>query len=162
LGGIFLRGVDRLLPHLHLGFPMEEAEGIRTSWKRTTLFVLAIILHNISEGLAVDVAFGAAAAGFPAAGVAGAVSLAIGIGIQNLPESLAVSMPLWREGLTRYKSLWYGQISGMVEPAAGVLGAAFVLLAQPILPYALSFAAGAMIFVVVEEVMPIWQRWVQW
>jgi ZIP family zinc transporter len=154
LGGIFLRGVDRLLPHLHLGFAMEEAEGIRTSWKRTTLLVLAITLHNIPEGLAVGVAFGAAAAGFPAAGVAGAVALAIGIGIQNLPEGLAVSMPLWREGLTRCRSFWYGQISGMVEPAAGVLGAAFVLLAQPILPYALSFAAGAMIFVVVEEVVP--------
>jgi ZIP family zinc transporter len=154
LGGIFLRGVDRLLPHLHLGFCMEEAEGIRTSWKRTTLLVLAIILHNIPEGLAVGVAFGATAAGLPAAGVAGAVALAIGIGIQNLPEGLAVSMPLWREGLTRFKSFWYGQISGMVEPAAGVLGAAFVLIAQPILPYALSFAAGAMIFVVVEEVVP--------
>jgi ZIP family zinc transporter len=133
---------------------MEEAEGIRTSWKRTTLLVLAIILHNIPEGLAVGVAFGAAAAGFSSAGIAGAVALAIGIGIQNLPEGMAVSMPLWREGLTRFKSFWYGQISGMVEPAAGVLGAAFVLLAQPILPYALSFAAGAMIFVVVEEVVP--------
>jgi ZIP family zinc transporter len=154
LGGIFLRGVDRLLPHLHLGFAMEEAEGIKTSWKRTTLLVLAITLHNIPEGLAVGVAFGAAAAGFPAARVAGAVALAIGIGIQNLPEGMAVSMPLWREGLTRFKSFWYGQISGMVEPAAGVLGAAFVLIAQPILPYALSFAAGAMIFVVVEEVVP--------
>lgn len=154
LGGIFLRGVDRLLPHLHLGFPMEEAEGVKTSWRRTTLLVLAITLHNIPEGLAVGVAFGAAAAGFPAATIAGAVALAIGIGIQNLPEGLAVSMPLRREGLSGYKSLWYGQISGMVEPAAGVLGAAFVLIAQPILPYALSFAAGAMIFVVVEEVVP--------
>lgn len=154
LGGIFLRGVDQLLPHLHLGFPMEEAEGIKTSWKRTTLLVLAITLHNIPEGLAVGVAFGAAAAGFPAATVAAAVALAIGIGIQNLPEGLAVSMPLRREGLSGRRSFWYGQISGMVEPAAGVLGAAFVLVAQPILPYALSFAAGAMIFVVVEEVVP--------
>jgi ZIP family zinc transporter len=154
LGGIFLRGVDRVLPHLHLGFPMGEAEGVKTSWKRTTLLVLAITLHNIPEGLAVGVAFGAAAAGFPAAAVAGAVALAIGIGIQNLPEGLAVSMPLRREGLSVRRSFWYGQLSGMVEPAAGVLGASFVLVAQPILPYALSFAAGAMIFVVVEEVIP--------
>jgi ZIP family zinc transporter len=154
LGGIFLRGVDRVLPHLHLGFSMEEAEGIKTSWKRTTLLVLAITLHNIPEGLAVGVAFGGAAAGFPAATVTGAVALAIGIGIQNLTEGLAVSMPLRREGLSKRRSFWYGQISGMVEPAAGVLGAAFVLVAQPILPYALSFAAGAMIFVVVEEVVP--------
>jgi ZIP family zinc transporter len=118
------------------------------------LLVLAITLHNIPEGLAVGVAFGGAAAGFPAATVTGAVALAIGIGIQNLPEGLAVSMPLRREGLSKRRSFWYGQISGMVEPAAGVLGAAFVLVAQPILPYALSFAAGAMIFVVVEEVVP--------
>jgi len=154
LGGIFLRGIDQLLPHLHLGFPMEEAEGIKTSWKRTTLLVLAITLHNIPEGLAVGVAFGATAAGFPAAGVAAAVALAIGIGIQNLPEGLAVSMPLRREGLSRRRSFWYGQISGMVEPVAGVLGAAFVLVARPVLPYVLGFAAGAMIFVVVEEVVP--------
>jgi len=154
LGGIFLRGVDQLLPHLHLGFPMEEAEGIKTSWKRTTLLVLAITLHNIPEGLAVGVAFGATAAGFPAASVAAAVALAIGIGIQNLPEGLAVSMPLRREGLSGRRSFWYGQISGMVEPVAGVLGAAFVLVARPVLPYVLGFAAGAMIFVVVEEVVP--------
>jgi ZIP family zinc transporter len=158
LGGIFLRGVDQVLPHLHLGFPMDEAEGIRTSWRRSTLLVLAITLHNIPEGLAVGVAFGGAAAGFPAATVAAAVALAIGIGIQNLPEGLAVSMPLRREGLSRRRSFWYGQISGMVEPAAGVLGAAFVLISQPILPYALSFAAGAMIFVVVEELVPESQR----
>lgn len=154
LGGIFLRGVDQLLPHLHLGFPMEEAEGIKTSWRRTTLLVLAITLHNIPEGLAVGVAFGATAAGFPAASVAAAVALAIGIGIQNLPEGLAVSMPLRREGLSGRRSFWYGQISGMVEPVAGVLGAAFVLVARPVLPYVLGFAAGAMIFVVVEEVVP--------
>lgn len=154
LGGIFLRGVDQLLPHLHLGFPMEEAEGIKTSWERTTLLVLAITLHNIPEGLAVGVAFGATVAGFPAASVAAAVALAIGIGIQNLPEGLAVSMPLRREGLSGRRSFWYGQISGMVEPVAGVLGAAFVLVARPVLPYVLGFAAGAMIFVVVEEVVP--------
>ena len=158
LGGVFLRVVDKVLPHLHLGLPLEEAEGITTSWRRTTLLVLAITLHNIPEGLAVGVAFGGAAAGFPSATVAGAVALAIGIGIQNLPEGLAVSMPLRREGFSRRKSLWYGQLSGMVEPVAAILGASFVLIAQPILPYALSFAAGAMIFVVVEEVVPESQR----
>jgi ZIP family zinc transporter len=158
MGGIFLRGIDRVLPHLHLGFPIEEAEGIKTSWQRSTLLVLAITLHNIPEGLAVGVAFGAVAAGFPAATLPAAIALAIGIGIQNFPEGLAVSMPLRREGMSRLKSFWYGQLSGIVEPIAGVIGAAAVILAQPILPYALAFAAGAMIFVVVEEVVPESQR----
>lgn len=154
LGGAFIRLVDYLLPHLHLGFPMEEAEGIKTSWRRSILLVLAITMHNFPEGLAVGVAFGAAAAGLPSATVAGAVALAVGIGIQNLPEGTAVSVPLRREGLSRLKSFWYGQLSGTVEPIAGVLGAAAVLLMRPILPYALAFAAGAMIFVVVEELIP--------
>ncbi len=154
LGGIFLRVVDRILPHLHLGFPMEEAEGIKTSLQRSILLVLAITLHNIPEGLAVGVAFGAVAYGLPSATLTGAVALAFGIGIQNFPEGMAVSMPLRREGLTRGKSFWYGQLSGVVEPAAGVLGAAAVLIAQPVLPYALAFAAGAMIYVVVEELIP--------
>jgi len=131
---------------------------MKTHWHRTTLLVLAITLHNIPEGLAVGVAFGAAAAGLPSATIAGAVALAIGIGIQNFPEGLAVSMPLKREGVTPSKSFWYGQLSGVVEPIAGVVGAGIVLLAQPLLPYALSFAAGAMIFVVVEEVIPESQR----
>ena len=158
LGGIFLWGIDKILPHLHIGFALEEAEGIKTSWHRSTLLVLAITLHNIPEGLAVGVAFGAVASGFPSATLAGAVTLAIGIGIQNFPEGLAVSMPLRREGMSRLKSFWYGQLSGIVEPVAGVIGAAIVILAQPVLPYALSFAAGAMIFVVVEEVIPESQR----
>jgi ZIP family zinc transporter len=157
-GGIFLRVVDRLLPHLHIGFPKSEAEGIPTSWRRTTLLVLAITLHNIPEGLAVGVAFGAVASGFESASLAGAIALAVGIGIQNFPEGTAVSMPLRREGVSVGKSFWYGQLSGIVEPIAGVAGAAFVLLAQPLLPYALAFAAGAMIFVVVEEVIPEAQR----
>jgi len=157
-GGIFLRGADRVLPHLHLGFPLEEAEGISTTWRRSTLLILAITLHNIPEGLAVGVAFGAVAAGFPSATLGGAIALAIGIGIQNFPEGLAVSMPLRREGMSRWKSFWYGQLSAIVEPIAGVIGAAAVILAQPILPYALGFAAGAMIFVVVEEVVPESQR----
>jgi len=158
LGGIFLRGVDRILPHLHLNFPLEEAEGIKTSWQRSTLLILAITLHNIPEGLAVGVAFGAVAAGFPSATLPAAIALALGIGIQNFPEGLAVSMPLRREGMSRLKSFWYGQLSGTVEPIAGVIGAAAVIVAQPILPYALGFAAGAMIFVVVEEVVPESQR----
>jgi zinc transporter, ZIP family len=154
LGGVFLWGVDRVLPHLHLGLETEEAEGIKTTWQRSVLLVTAITLHNFPEGLAVGVAFGAVAAGLPAATLAGAIALAIGIGIQNFPEGLAVSMPLRREGFSRGKSFVYGQASGLVEPIAGVLGAAAVLLIRPILPYALSFAAGAMIYVVVEELIP--------
>ena len=158
VGGIFLRGVDRILPHLHLNFPMEETEGIKTSWQRSTLLILAITLHNIPEGLAVGVAFGAVASGLPSATLPAAIALALGIGIQNFPEGLAVSVPLRREGMSRLKSFWYGQLSGLVEPVAGVIGAAAVIVAQPILPYALGFAAGAMIFVVVEEVIPESQR----
>lgn len=154
LGGGFLWGVDKVLPHLHLGYPTEDAEGIKTSWQRSVLLVLAITLHNIPEGLAVGVAFGAAAAGLPSASLGGAIALAVGIGIQNFPEGAAVSVPLRREGLSRGKSFWYGQLSGTVEPIAGVLGAAAVLLIRPILPYALAFAAGAMIYVVVEELIP--------
>jgi len=154
MGGAFLRVVDMLLPHLHIGFPDEEVEGIKTQWQRSILLVLAITLHNFPEGLAVGVAFGALGANLPSATLAGAVALAIGIGIQNFPEGTAVSVPLRREGLSRFKSFWYGQLSGIVEPIAGVIGAAAVLLMKPILPYALSFAAGAMIFVVVEELIP--------
>ncbi len=157
-GGFFLWGVDKVLPHLHLGFPTSEAEGVKTSWRRSTLLVLAITLHNIPEGLAVGVAFGALAVGMPSASFGAAVALAIGIGIQNFPEGMAVSVPLRREGLSRRKSFMYGQLSGVVEPIAGVIGAAAVVIAQPILPYALAFAAGAMIFVVVEEVVPEAQR----
>ena len=154
LGGFFLWIIDKILPHLHLGFPIEEAEGIKTSWHRSILLVLAITLHNIPEGLAVGVAFGALAADLPAATLAGAVALALGIRIQNFPEGTAVSVPLRREGLSRLKSFWYGQLSGIVEPMAGVLGAAAVILIKPLLPYALAFAAGAMIYVVVEELIP--------
>lgn len=153
-GGLFLWGVDKILPHLHLGFPNEEAEGIKTSWQRSVLLVLAITLHNFPEGLAVGVAFGALAADLPSATFAGAVALAIGIGIQNFPEGAAVSVPLRREGFSRLKSFWYGQMSGSVEPIAGVIGAASVFYMRPILPYALAFAAGAMIYVVVEELIP--------
>lgn len=155
VGGAAMRGIDLILPHLHISAPPTEKEGMETTWKRTTLLILAITLHNIPEGLAVGVAFGAAAAAdLPTATLAGAITLAIGIGIQNFPEAIAVSMPLRRAGLSRLKSFWYGQLSGIVEPMAGVAGAAAVYFFHALLPYALAFAAGAMIFVVVEDIIP--------
>ena len=153
-GGVFMRLTDKILPHLHPGLAWDKREGIKTSWQRSTLLVLAITLHNIPEGLAVGVAFGAVAADLPSATIGGAIALAIGIGIQNFPEGTAVSMPLRREGMSKGKSFFMGQASGVVEPIAGVIGAAFVLKMQDVLPYALCFAAGAMIFVVVEELIP--------
>jgi ZIP family zinc transporter len=153
-GGLFLFLVDKLLPHLHIGQDRSKAEGVKTSWQRSVLLVLAITLHNIPEGLAVGVAFGAAAYGIPSASVAGAVVLAIGIGLQNFPEGAAVSIPLRREGFSRTKAFLYGQASGIVEPIAGVIGALAVGAMRTMLPYALSFAAGAMIYVVVEELIP--------
>lgn len=158
LGGAFIWGVDKVLPHLHPGARPEEVEGPKTSWQRSTLLILAITIHNIPEGLAVGVAFGAAAAELPAASLGAAIALGLGIGLQNFPEGTAVAMPLRREGMSRLKSFWYGQLSAVVEPLAAVVGAGAVLLARPILPYALSFAAGAMIFVVVEELIPESQR----
>ncbi len=157
-GGLFMRLIDKLLPHLHPGLGIDKSEGIKTSWQRSTLLVLAITLHNFPEGLAVGVAFGALAAGTPSATLGGAIALAIGIGIQNFPEGAAVSLPLRREGLSRNKAFMMGQLSGVVEPIAGVIGAAFVVSMQGVLPYALCFAAGAMIFVVVEELIPESQR----
>ena len=156
LGAGFLFLLDKVLPHLHINF--KEREGIKTPWQRTTLMVLAITLHNIPEGLAVGVLFGGVAAGIPEATVAGAVILAIGIGLQNFPEGIAVAIPLKRMGMSRRKSFLYGQSSALVEPIAGVLGAVAVAFFTPILPYALAFAAGAMIFVVVEEVIPETQQ----
>ena len=157
-GALFLFGLDKLVPHLHLNFGQDESEGVKTQWKRTTLLVLAITLHNIPEGLAVGVAFGAGAAGLDGAELGGAMALAIGIGLQNFPEGIAVSMPLRRSGVSRRKAFFFGQLSAIVEPVAGVIGAAAVLVFQPILPYALAFAAGAMIYVVIEEVVPETQR----
>lgn len=152
IGALFLYSIDKILPHLHVNF--QKVEGVKTPWQKTTLMTLAITLHNIPEGLAVGVLFGGVAAGIPEASIAGAVTLAIGIGLQNFPEGIAVSMPLRRIGLSRRKSFFYGQASAIVEPIAGVLGAFAVTIFSPMLPYALSFAAGAMIFVVVEEVIP--------
>lgn len=157
-GGAFLGAVDRLVPHLHLNFPRSEAEGPASSWRRSMLLTAAITIHNIPEGLAVGVAFGAAVSGLPGAAWASALALAIGIGIQNLPEGLAISLPLRREGFSRAKAFAVGQLSAVVEPVAAVLGALAVVSARSLLPYALSFAAGAMIFVVVEELIPESQR----
>ena len=155
-GALFIFGLDKILPHIHINF--KESEGIKTPWHKTTLLVLAITLHNIPEGLAVGVLFGGVAAGVPEASIAGAVALALGIGIQNFPEGIAVSMPMRRQGISRFKSFWYGQLSAIVEPFAAIFGALAVTFFTPILPYALAFAAGAMIFVVVEEVIPETQQ----
>lgn len=158
LGALFLFGLDKILPHLHINFKESEKEGAKTPWHRTTLLVLAITMHNIPEGLAVGVLFGGVAAGIDGASLEAAVILAMGIGIQNFPEGIAVAMPLRREGVSRRKSFWYGQLSAIVEPIFGVLGAWAVFTFEPILPYALAFAAGAMIYVVIEEVVPETQR----
>ncbi|MFV0304401.1 MAG: ZIP family metal transporter [Moheibacter sp.] len=155
-GALFLFALDKVMPHLHINF--KNAEGVKTPWQRTTLLTLAITLHNIPEGLAVGVLFGGVAAGIPEATIAGALTLAIGIGIQNFPEGIAVAMPLRRMGLSRTKSFMYGQASAIVEPIFGVLGAVAVTFFTPILPYALAFAAAAMIYVVIEEVVPETQQ----
>ena len=161
IGALTIRLADAYVPHLHLGLPEEEAEGVQTKWRRATLLVMAITLHNIPEGLAVGVLFGAAASGVDPTGtatVAAATALAIGISIQNLPEGMAVSMPLRGEGVSRWKSFNYGQLSGIVNAPSAVIGALAVIIIQPVLPYALGFAAGAMIFVVIEELIPTSQR----
>nr|WP_019177439.1 ZIP family metal transporter [Methanomassiliicoccus luminyensis] len=150
-GGFTLYGLNRALPHMHIGDGEPRVEGPRSHLRRTTLLVIAITMHNVPEGLAVGVAFGAIVSGD---GMGAAIALAMGIGIQNFPEGFAVSAPLHGEGCSKLKSFWYGQLSGMVEPIAAVAGAVLVIAAQPILPYALAFAAGAMIFVVGEEVIP--------
>jgi ZIP family zinc transporter len=156
-GALFIFALDKFTPHLHINFGDNETEGMKTQWHKTTLLLLAITLHNIPEGLAVGVMFGAAANGMEEA-LPAAIALAIGIGIQNFPEGMAVSMPLRRHGVSRLKSFWYGQLSAIVEPVAGVLGAVAVIYLEPVLPFALAFAAGAMIYVVVEEVIPETQR----
>lgn len=158
LGGLFIFSLDKLLPHLHINFNKNESEGITTNWHKSTLLVLAITLHNIPEGLAIGMLFGSAALDMDATTLTAAIALTIGIGIQNLPEGMAVSMPLRRQGLGRTKSFFYGQLSAMVEPVAGVVGALAVIYMNNILPYALAFSAGAMIYVVVEEVIPETQR----
>jgi ZIP family zinc transporter len=157
LGGVSIWGMDKVLPHLHPNLPLYMAEGPKTGLRRTTLMVSAITMHNVPEGLAVGIAFGAAALGLPEASIGAAIALAIGIGLQNFPEGVVVSLPLRHDGMSPVKSFWYGQLSAVVEPVAGVVGAAFILWAQQLLPYLFGFAAGAMIFVVVEEVIPGYQ-----
>ena len=154
LGALFIFCLDKILPHLHVNFKMTDKEGVKTPWHKSVLLTLAITLHNIPEGLAIGVLFGGAAMGLEGASIGGAVALAMGIGLQNFPEGFAVAMPLRGQGMSRWKSWNYGQLSAIVEPVAAVLGAWAVLAFEPILPYALCFAAGAMIFVVVEEVIP--------
>ena len=158
LGALFIFVLDKYVPHLHINFDPQQSEGPKTAWRRSTLLILAITLHNIPEGLAVGVLFGGVAAGIPEATIGAAVALAIGIGLQNFPEGIAVSMPLRRLGVSRRRSFFYGQLSAIVEPIAGVIGAVAVIWMQPVLPYALAFAAGAMIYVVVEEVIPETQQ----
>lgn len=153
-GGAALWVVDKTIPHLHLGLPREAAEGPPTAWRRSILLVTAITIHNIPEGLAIGVAFGGASAGLATSSLGAAVALAIGIGLQNFPEGVAVALPLRGEGLSRTKAWMFGQLSAIVEPFAAVLGAAAVVYAAPVLPFALSFAAGAMVYVVVEELIP--------
>lgn len=158
MGSLFIYALDKFMPHLHINFGDDESEGMKTKWHKTTLLLLAITLHNIPEGLAIGVLFGAASLGMGEDMIPAAVALAIGIGLQNFPEGIAVAMPLRRHGVSRIKSFWYGQLSAIVEPVAGVVGVVAVIYMQPILPFALAFAAGAMIYVVVEEVIPETQR----
>lgn len=158
LGALFIFGLDKILPHLHINFKESEKEGIKTPWRKSTLLMLAITLHNIPEGLAIGIMFGGIGAGLPEATIGGAIALTLGIGLQNLPEGLAVAMPMRRNGASRWKSFNYGQLSAIVEPVFGVIGVLAISFFTPILPYALAFAAGAMIFVVVEEVIPETQR----
>lgn len=157
-GALFIYSLDKFVPHLHINFDPSQSEGPKTQWRKTTLLIMAITLHNIPEGLAVGVLFGGVAAGIPEATIGGAVALAMGIGLQNFPEGIAVAMPLRRLGVSRFRSFWYGQLSAIVEPIAAVIGASAVLFMTPILPYALAFAAGAMIYVVIEEVVPETQQ----
>jgi zinc transporter, ZIP family len=153
-GGAALWLIDKILPHVHIGFKRSQAEGIKTSWHKTFLLFLAITLHNFPEGMAIGVAIGAVYAGIPGASIAGALALAIGIGIQNFPEGFAVSMPFRREGVSKFRSFMYGQGSALVEPVAALIGVAAVIAMRPFLPFALAFAAGAMIYVSVEEIIP--------
>jgi len=156
-GGGFILIIDKYLPHMHV--MTQHKEGLESSWRRSVLLVLAITLHNIPEGLAVGVAFGYAAtlaegSAVATSAIGGAIALALGIGLQNFPEGAAVSIPLRREGMSRKKAFVIGQFSGMVEPIAGVLGAVLAISMRSILPFSLSFAAGAMIYVVIEELIP--------
>lgn len=157
-GGLTMMGVDKILPHLHPDLSIRQAEGPHTTWRRSILLFSAMTLHNIPEGLAVGVAFGGIVSGQPEASLGAAIALSIGIGLQNFPEGIAVSMPLRGHGVSKLKCFWFGQLSATVEPVAAVIGAATAIYVIAVLPYALAFAAGAMVFVVIEEVGPASQR----
>ena len=153
LGALFLMLLDNLLPHLHPG--SKDPEGMPSHLKRTTMLVFAVTLHNIPEGMAVGLSFGLAGGGEQSGvTIAAAMALAIGIGLQNFPEGAAISLPLKQEGLSNWKSFFYGALSGIVEPIAGVLTVLIAGSVAPVMPWLLSFAAGAMIYVVVEELIP--------
>ena len=153
LGVLFLLAMDYLMPHLHLG--AQKPEGRSSSWKRTTLLIFAVTLHNIPEGMAVGLACAlAAGGGSSSVTLAGAMALCLGMGLQNFPEGAAISLPLRREGLSRPKSFVYGALSGIVEPIGGILAVLIAGSVTPLMPWFLSFAAGAMIYVVVEELVP--------
>ncbi len=152
LGMLFLLILDSVIPHMHLD--KEKPEGIKSKLKKTTMLVLAVTLHNIPEGMAVGVTFAGALMGNAGIAITGAFALAIGIAIQNFPEGAIISMPLRAEGVSRTKAFLYGTLSGIVEPIAAVITILLTNLVVPILPYLLSFAAGAMIYVVVEELIP--------
>ena len=152
LGMLFLLVLDSVIPHMHLD--KEKPEGVKSKLKKTTMLVLAVTLHNIPEGMAVGVTFAGALLGNSGITMTGAMALAIGIAIQNFPEGAIISMPLKSEGVSKGKAFWYGAISGIVEPIAAIITILLTELVVPILPYLLSFAAGAMIYVVVEELIP--------
>ena len=152
LGMLFLLVLDSVIPHMHLD--KEKPEGVKSKLKKTTMLVLAVTLHNIPEGMAVGVTFAGALLGNSGITMTGAMSLAIGIAIQNFPEGAIISMPLKSEGVSKGKAFLYGAISGIVEPISAIITILLIELVVPILPYLLSFAAGAMIYVVVEELIP--------
>ena len=152
LGVIFLLVLDSLIPHLHL--KTDKPEGIKSKLKRTTMMVLAVTLHNIPEGMAVGVVFAGMLASNTGITLAGAIALSVGIAIQNFPEGAIISMPLKEEGISKIRAFLYGTLSGIVEPIAAIITILLTGIVLPILPYLLSFAAGAMIYVVVEELIP--------
>lgn len=160
VGGAGLWALDKIMPHAHLILPSDslEAEGVRTPWSRSTLFMLAVTLHHIPEGLALGVAAGAALTGAPGTSVGAALALSLGLGLQNMPEGLAVASLLRREGVSRGRSVYLGAMTASVEPIAAIVGAAAIGVSMMLLPYGLAFAAGAMIFIVVEELIPECQR----
>ena len=152
LGFLFLLALDHIIPHLHWG--SAQPEGPSSRLRRTTMMVLAVTLHNIPEGMAVGISFALASQGDTPAQLTAAVALALGIGIQNFPEGAAIALPLRQEGLSRAKSFWMGALSGVVEPIFALLTVLMVGSLQPLMPWLLSFAAGAMLYVVVEELIP--------